>query len=69
MSMFMDNECKRCMALFFVALTKNVFCFSDAIGVELHPLLRQYQIVVPVGNEAPFFFWPIRGHGVSMPFL
>ena len=45
-----------CMALFFVALTKHVVCFSDAIGVELLPLLRQYQIVVPVGNEAPFFF-------------
>lgn len=55
MSMYIDNECKRCMALFFVALTKNVFCFSDAIVVELHPLVRQYQIVVPVGNEAFFF--------------
>ncbi len=30
---------------------RKCLCFSDANWVELPPLVRQYQIVVPVGNE------------------
>ena len=44
--------------LCFLLLSQN--CFSDAIVVELHlhPLVRQYQIVVPVGNEVFFLADP-----------